>query len=106
MGKFQSAILSRLAGSGLGDLGYHAGMMTEALVPLLRAGQFGRGVTTGVALGNAAFYATICGMDQLRFAPVTQIHGILALAAIPAIVAINSVIEVDLTGQANAEALG
>jgi acyl-CoA hydrolase len=105
LGKMQAAILSRLGAAGMRDLGYHGGMLTPGILPLAEAGLFARGMTTGVALGTATFYQEVAARDDLRFAPFDQTHGLAALAAIPSLVAINSVIEVDLTGQANAEVL-
>lgn len=106
LGKLQAAVLARLAASGLADLGYHGGMITPGIMPLILSGQMARGVTTGVALGDAGFYGQVAQLPQVRFAPFDQTHGIAALSAIPSLVAINTVIEVDLTGQANAEMLG
>jgi acyl-CoA hydrolase len=106
LGKLQPAVLSRLAASGLHDLGYHGGMVTPGIVPLVLSGQMARGVTTGVALGDAGFYERVATLPQVCFAPFDQTHGMAALSAIPSLVTINSVIEVDLTGQANAETLG
>jgi acyl-CoA hydrolase len=105
LGRVQAAILARLAGSGLRGLGYHAGMITPGLLPLLDAGVIRAGAVTGTALGDAAFLAALAGRDDIRFAPVGQTHAQATLAAIPRLVAVNSVLEVDLTGQANGEAL-
>jgi len=105
LGKVQTALLARLAGAGLTDLGYHAGMISPGILPLIRAGVFARGVTTGVVLGGADFYAQAATITDLRMQPVSLTHANARLAAIPALVAVNSVIEVDLSGQANAEYL-
>src|SRR5690606_30669689 len=43
---------------------------------------------------------------RIRFAPVSETHDIGVLAAIPRLVAVNSALEVDLFGQANAEFMG
>lgn len=102
LGKLQAAILSRLAGAGIGDLGYHAGMIAPGVTPAL----FPRGITTGVALGDAAFYRGIGRAEGVGFAPVGQTHAPATLAALPGLLSVNSVLQVDLSGQANAEYLG
>jgi acyl-CoA hydrolase len=48
----------------------------------------------------------VAGMAGLRFRPVGETHALATLAACAGFVSVNSVLEVDLTGQANAEALG
>lgn len=102
LGKLQTAILRALAASGLRDLGYHAGMVSTAMAEAMDAGVFGRGVATGVALGDAAFLARLADLP-LRFAPVGWTHAPATLAAIPRLVSVNSVLQVDLMGQANGE---
>lgn len=105
LGRLQAAILHALTASGLRDLGYHAGMVSTAMAGALEAGVFGRGVTTGVALGDAGFYRRLPDLP-LRFAPVGWTHAAATLAAIPRLVSVNSVLQVDLMGQANGEWLG
>jgi acyl-CoA hydrolase len=51
-------------------------------------------------------YAFCSGSDAVRFAAVGETHAIATLARIPRFLAINSVVEVDLLGQANAEMVG
>lgn len=104
IGKLQAAVLAALAGRR--DLGFHAGMVSPPILPLLEAGVFSRGTTTGVALGDEVFLRALAGRSDLRFAPVSETHGAAALAALPRLVAVNTVLEVDLWGQANAEFAG
>jgi acyl-CoA hydrolase len=60
-------------------------------------------VVCGLALGSAALFER-CGSDpRIRFEPTCFTHDIRTLAAIPRLVAVNSALEVDLFGQANAE---
>jgi acyl-CoA hydrolase len=103
LGKLPGVILSRLAATGLRDLAYHGGMVTQGIVDA--AALFTRGIASGTALGDAAFYARVAGVPGLRLAPVGVTHAPDVLAGIPALVAINSVLEIDLTGQMNAEVL-
>ena len=101
LGKLPGVILSRLAAAGLHDLAYHGGMVTPDIVDA--APLFPRGITSGTALGDAAFYACVARLPGLRLAPVGVTHAHAVLAAIPSLVAINSVLEIDLTGQMNGE---
>ena len=105
LGKVQTAVLQALAQSGLSGLGFHGGMISLALLEPLRRGVFSRGVVTGVALGDAEFYAAVADLPNVIFAPVGHTHDPLVLVRTPAFVAVNSVIEIDLFGQANAEAI-
>jgi acyl-CoA hydrolase len=103
LGKLPGVILSRLAAAGLRDLAYHGGMVTPGILDA--APLFPRGITSGTVLGDAAFYARVATVPGLRLAPVGVTHAHAVLAAIPSFVAINSVIEVDLSGQMNGEVL-
>lgn len=98
LGRLQTAILAALADTPVPDLALHAGMVSDGI----RADRFPRGITTGVGLGSRAFYASLPDLP-LAIAPVGQTHAPATLAALPAFVSVNSVIEVDLTGQANGE---
>lgn len=99
LGRLQAAILAELAQDHPDRIAYHAGMVAPGiLVP----GLFPRGITTGVALGDAAFYAA-AGAADLRFAPVGQTHAIATLAALPSLVSVNSALQVDLSGQVGPE---
>ena len=104
LGKLQAAVLAALTGHT--DLGFHAGMITDAILPPFDNGVFGRGVTTGVALGTSALYERMAAEPAIRFRPVSHTHAAETLASIDRLVTVNSVIEVDLLGQANAEMLG
>ena len=57
------------------------------------------------ALGSARVYDWAGRCPELRFAPVSYTHDIRVLGQIDNFVAINSVLSVDLSGQANAEML-
>lgn len=105
LGKVQTAVLEALARSGLTGLGFHAGMISRAIMQPMQRGVFTRGVVTGVALGDAAFYAAVPNLPDVTFAPVGLTHDPEVLARAPGLVSVNSVIEMDLFGQANAETI-
>lgn len=104
LGNVQQAVLAALTGHT--DLRIHSGMVTDPVLALLETGVIPpeRGsITTGVALGTEALYARAGRDPAFRFAPVAHTHALATLAAIPCFKAINSCLEVDLFGQANAE---
>ena len=96
------------------DLGIHSGMIGDGVVDLMEAGVVNNvrkpiepGVTiTGALIGGERLYrfADRNGAIGLRDARVT--HGEEILAGLPNLVSINSAIEIDLTGQVNAEQTG
>lgn len=100
VGKAGVAALAAL--EGMRGLRIHSGMVTDPLLPVLDSGAL-TGVVTGLAAGSRALYDR-CGEDgRIRFEPSSFTHDIRVLAEIPRLVAVNSAIEIDLFGQANAE---
>ncbi|NYT86724.1 acetyl-CoA hydrolase/transferase family protein [Pollutimonas harenae] len=95
------------------DLGIHSGMLGDSVVDLIEAGavtnarkSIDRGVTTvGILLGTQRLYEFARSNFSLNFQPSTYTHAHSVLASINNFIAINSAIEVDLTGQINAEVL-
>lgn len=83
----------------------HSGMVSPSMRTLWDAGALDRDarITTGVALGPAAFHDFVAHHDTLWFTDVEHTHDISVIAAIPRFIAINSAIEVDLFGQVNSE---
>jgi acyl-CoA hydrolase len=104
IGKAADAVLAALGDHR--NLGYHAGMIPDAAMPLIEGGVFSRGVTAGVAIGTRALYDRAGRHDGIRWMPVSHTHDAGVLAAIPRLVTVTAAIEVDLLGQANGEALG
>ena len=106
LGRVQAAVLAALRASGLRDLGFHGGMISTPIRGALDQGMFARGLTTGVTLGDAGFCADLPHLARVRFQLVGVTHTQARLAAIPQLIAVNAVIEIDLSRQANAEARG
>jgi len=111
LGKIQAAVLDPLHDRK--NLRLHGGMVSDPLVALARSGALAKGgdrgqppVTTGVALGGDPLYDFVAGTSDVAFRPATHTHDVSILGSIPNLVAINSAIEVDLLGQANAEMIG
>ena len=93
------------------DLGIHTGLMTEALVDLIEAGVVSnafKGIDHGVSIAGSLFgserlYRLAHRNPALGVSPLTYTHDPRILAAIRSFYAVNSAIEVDLTGQSNGE---
>jgi 4-hydroxybutyrate CoA-transferase len=95
------------------DLGLHGGVVADQVADLHQAGVLtgtrksrdpGRIVCTA-AIGTERVYRWAADCAELAFAPVSTTHDLRVLAALDNFVAINSVLAVDLSGQANAEML-
>jgi acyl-CoA hydrolase len=99
LGNIPKAVVSALADKE--GLAIHSGMITDPVAQLGAAR-----VTTGVALGTRELYAWVAKAENLRFAPVGFTHATSTLGQIERFTAINSIIEIDLFGQANAEMMG
>ncbi|MEM8853296.1 MAG: acetyl-CoA hydrolase/transferase C-terminal domain-containing protein [Pseudomonadota bacterium] len=101
LSKVQVAVLEALQGRK--GLSYHGGMISDALEPLVEDGAFKGPLTTGVAIGSARHGAWVAERDDILFRPVTITHGTASLAGVERMTAINSVLAVDLFGQAVAD---
>lgn len=109
IGKVPAAVLGALRDRR--DLGLHGGLVSDEVAELHACGVLtgarksrDRGVLVcTAALGGPRVYEWAATCGQLRFAPVGHTHDIRVIAGIDHFVAINSVLAVDLFGQANAE---
>ena len=107
LGNVQLAVLRALGGKR--NLRLHSGMISTPVLDAVDAGVIAGhegAITTGVALGSAPLYAFAAKDPRVVFAPVGYTHAMETLARIDNFAAVNSVIEVDLFGQANAEYIG
>lgn len=96
------------------DLGFHSGLIGDSIVELIDAGALtnarktiDRGVSvSGVIFGTQRSYDFAHKNPLLKLQPVTYTHDVQVMGSIDNFIAINSAIEVDLTGQVNAEMAG
>jgi acyl-CoA hydrolase len=96
------------------DLGVHSGMMGDGLVDLVDAGvitnarkNIDRGVSiTGALIGTKRLYDFAHRNPQVRMCTTAYTHDAAVLAQLDRLVTVNSALEVDLTGQVNAEQSG
>jgi acyl-CoA hydrolase len=109
IGRLPAVIVRHL--SGHRDLGVHSGIITDGIAGLIEAGvvtgarkSLDRGlVVTGFLMGTRALIARAAVDKSIRLRDTRYTHDHAVLAAQHALVAINSAIEVDLTGHANIE---
>ena len=98
----------------LKGLSIHTGLITDAIMPAMQTGAFdnhgqpdhpGKIVTT-MAGGSEDFYRFLHNNCDITFQPTTYTHNHDVLRRIDKLVAINSVLQIDLAGRANAERAG
>jgi acyl-CoA hydrolase len=93
------------------DLGVHSGLFTDDLVSLIESGTVTNaakerdpGVSTAaIALGTRRVYDFVAGNPLVRLRSAAYTHDARVLASFGTFVALNSALEVDLTGQVDAE---
>ncbi|MDB5431273.1 MAG: hypothetical protein JWP35_2389 [Caulobacter sp.] len=102
LGKAGVAALAGMRGRR--GLNIHSGMVSDPLIHLLDEDTVDA-VTCGMALGSAELHAKAAADRRVTFVDAARTHDIRALAQVPRLIAVNSALEVDLFGQANAERL-
>ena len=96
------------------DLGVHSGMLGDGLVDLIEAGvitnarkEIDAGITiNGALIGTRRLYDFAHRNAAIRMTPTSYTHDAAVLGKLSRLVTINSALEVDLTGQVNAEQTG
>lgn len=90
------------------NLRIHSGMVSDPLLELLNAGAIANtrnAITTGVAAGTDTLYDEISRHSNTRFRPASYTHSIHVISGIKNFKSINSALQIDLSGQVNAESL-
>jgi acyl-CoA hydrolase len=111
VGSLGAAVLDALAEHE--DLGFHTGMITDAVVRLVDKGvATGRRkeidpgvVVAGTALGSAELYRRIPDLP-VRFLPTSYTHAPQVLSLLTSLISVNFAVEVDLSGQVGSEVSG
>lgn len=109
IGTVPDAILSALHGHR--DLGVHTGTIGDSIIQLMDSGAVTNmrkpidcGISvTGVLFGSERLFKFAHENKAIRLSPVRYTHSASVLARFDNLFAINSAVEVDLTGQVNAE---
>jgi len=111
-GSIPNAILGALRNKK--HLGVHTELLTDGLMELIRSGvvdnsakTLNRGKTVAAfCMGSEELYRFLHNNPSIELRPVDFTNNPLTIARIANMVAINSALEVDLTGQASAESIG
>jgi acyl-CoA hydrolase len=93
------------------ELGIHSGVLSDRMAALLERGVFTnarKSVDAGVSVSNVVIgtrqvFDFIDGNAQVRLRPAFHTHALSVLARQDNLVAVNAAIEIDLSGQVNAE---
>jgi acyl-CoA hydrolase len=112
VGAIPQAVAGKLAGHR--DLGLHSGALFDAVVDLVECGamtnaakEHDTGVSVGgLLLGSRRLYDFANDNRSFRLRPPARTHAQAVLGGLSRFCAINSSVEVDLTGQVNAETAG
>lgn len=112
IGGVPSAVAAALIGRC--HLGLHSGVIGDRVLDLIEAGAVDNAYkeidtgesVTGVLAGSRRLYQRAHRRPDLRIEPVDYTHNPAVLGQLRRFVAINSALEVDLTGQVGAEVVG
>ena len=112
IGRIPMAVMEKLTHHK--DLGLHTEVMTDSLLPLFEKGvisnknkPFERNFSVcSFALGTKTLFDYIDDNPSIRFLEFSKTNNPAILSSIPKMIAINSAIEVDLTGQVCADSFG
>ena len=112
IGAIPDAVLTRLGNKH--DLGVHTEMFSDGLIPLIEGGVVtnryknvhpGRTVTSFIA-GSKALFDFVHDNQQVEFHPCDRTNDTALIRKNDKVVAINSAIEIDLSGQVCADSMG
>ncbi len=112
IGAIPAAILSALGSKN--DLGWHGGLIDDGVVDLISAGNVNgtrksidQGLhITGMALCSAAYHERLSSMPSVVFRGANYTHDVSVIRQLQQFVSVNSAVQVDLSGQVNAEVVG
>jgi acyl-CoA hydrolase len=111
VGSVPGAVASGLAGRR--DLAVHGGVIGDWIVDLMESGvvtnvhkPIDAGITTtGAVFGSRRLYDFVDDNPAIQLRPISYTHNPQTLVQLKRLIAINGAVEVDLTGQVNAETL-
>jgi acyl-CoA hydrolase len=101
IGAVPDAILTQI---GSRNINIHSGMITDQVMRLLD--RTTARIVTAEVVGSEKLFRFVDKNPDVEVVPSTRSHDIRAIGALPRFVAINSALEVDLSGQVNSELIG
>lgn len=112
IGSIPDAVLSQLASHK--DLGIHSEMFSDGVIDLLENGvitnrykqKHRQKITTSFAIGSRRLYDKVHDNPSFAFLEADYVNNAYNIARNPKVVAINSAIEIDITGQVCADSIG
>ena len=112
IGAIPDAVLQQLYNHK--DLGIHSEMFSDGVIDLLEKGvitnrfkkKHPRKVTASFAIGSKRLYDFVDDNPQFAFLEVDYVNDAYVISKNPKVVAINSAIEIDITGQVCADSIG
>lgn len=112
IGAIPNAVLAALANHT--DLGVHTEMFSDGLVDLIERGvvtnrlksRFPGRVVTSFATGTARLHRFVDRNPFVEFHPSSVVNDVVEIAAQRSMVAVNSALQIDLTGQVCADSIG
>jgi acyl-CoA hydrolase len=112
IGAIPNAVLTSL--SGHKDLGIHTEMFSDGVIPLVEAGVItGRRkvkhpgkIVAGFVMGTKRLYDFVDDNPQVLMLDIAYVNDTSVIRRNPKVTAINSAIEIDLTGQICADSIG
>ena len=112
IGAIPNAALAQLGNHK--DLGIHTEMFSDGVIPLVEAGvitgkykRFRKGkIVSGFVMGSKKLYDFIDDNPMVEMRDISWVNDVAVIRRNPKAISINSAIEVDLTGQVNADSIG
>jgi acyl-CoA hydrolase len=112
IGGIPNAVLARLTGHK--DLGVHSEMCPDGMVPLIESGVINGArktlhpgkVVAGFILGSQVLFDCVDNNPAFEFHPTSYVNDPFVIAQNDNMIAINSAIQVDLTGQVCSDSIG
>jgi len=101
IGAIPEALLDRI---GDRSVSLHTGMITDRVIDFVE--QSDTKVVTGEVVGSERLFRFVHRNPAIQVVPCSRTHDARVLAALPGFTAVNSALEVDLSGQVNAETRG
>lgn len=112
IGTIPDQVLKNLGGHK--DLGLHTEMLSDGVIPLIESGVINnrmkklnsRRSVTGFLVGTRKLYDFVDDNPQVRVMDIAYVNDTSIIRQNPKVTAINSAIEIDLTGQVCADSIG